>query len=248
MLNKQANPIIIDTETTGFKAPQAVEVAYIELDKSISNLNLRFNSDFELEAFTYQERFKPSKPIDPGAEKVHGISMASLKGCRPTASFKLPEHSHFIAHQASFDHRVLGKPFTSLICTKQLAQIAFEKDHAEGKLRNHKLVTLIDYILPKEESKELIASAHGAMADCVMTWYLLVEILKRLDHIDSWESLAALCTQPKDLSKVVLKTMPFGKHKGRRFEDIDKSYLEWLLSTNPSQDIKNSLAKVGVKD
>ena len=239
------NPIIIDTETTGLKPPiEAVEVAYIELNSDLSKLADRYTTEEKVLHVHYQELFKPTGPIHPQASKVHGKYMRDLIHCRKSAEFELPEHSYFIAHNANYDYRVLNRPDTTLICTKQLAEIAFEIDKDKGSLRNHKLVTLIDHIMPEEQAAELLKDAHGAMGDCIMTYHLLLEIQRRLPHITTWAGLASLCTQPKDMATKVLKTLTFGEYKGTDFKDAPHEYLIWLYKQNPSQPIKNSIEKV----
>lgn len=241
------NPIIIDTETTGLKQPQAIEVAYFELETDISKLSRRFSlksAEYTTQLAMFQERFKPSKPIDPFAEKIHGISLESLANCRLHTEFKLPRHSYFIAHNAIFDWRVLNCPKTKVICTKLLAQQLLTKGVGKDKnLQNHKLTTLIVYFYP-EKGSEMIKEAHGAMQDCMLVYYLLLKLLERAPYVESWEQLCSMCKQPKELENAVCPKMPFGKHRGMLFADIPLDYLQWLSTTNPSQDIKNAIKLV----
>lgn len=235
------NPIIIDTETTGLKAPQAIEVAYIKLNPNLEKLHDRYEQEELLKFDHYAERFKPSKPIEAGASRVNKIYMKDVENCRPTSEFKLPEHSFFIAHNANFDFRVLNKPETTLICTKELAQIAFDKDFSNGQLRNHKLTTLIEYICEQELAHRLLDSAHGALGDCVMTYHLLVEISNRLPHCKTFQDLANLCNQPGKLKPFKPGKIHFGKHKGTLYTEIPEDYLQWLSKQNPDESVKRQI-------
>ena len=59
-----------------------------------------------------------------------------------------------------------------------------------------------------------------------------------MPNVKTWDELAKLCSQGKktyeELDKVIkpLETMPFGKHKGLKFTEIDKDYLIWLRNQN----------------
>lgn len=217
-------PIIIDTETTGLKAPQAIEVAYIELNSDLSKLIDRYSVEEKANHVFYNERFKPSKAIEEGASRTHGIYMKDLVHCRKTSEFALPEHTYFIAHNAKYDHRVLGKPKTNIICTLQLARMIYDKDKIG--LANHKLTTLIAFLY--DDGMDMIKNAHGALEDCRLTYALLLKLLEDMPYIDSWEALAKLCTQDK--AKVITK-MPFGKHRGKPMAEVPIDYLQWLMTT-----------------
>lgn len=228
-------PIIIDTETTGLKMPQAVEVAYITMHPELKEIKNRF--EFELETqheedglVTFNERFKPSKAIEEGASRTHGIYMKDLLHCRPSKEFELPKHTYFIAHNANYDHRVLGKPETTMICTLQLARLAYDKDKIG--LANHKLTTLIAFLY-KEEGMAMIKDAHGALEDCKLTYYLILKLLEDMPYINSWADMAKLCKQAK---KAVVTKMPFGKHRGIAIGEVPRDYLQWLMTTEGLDD------------
>ncbi len=40
---------------------------------------------------------------------------------------------------------------------------------------------------------------------------------------------------------VLIRRMPFGKHKGQRLDEIPVDYLEWLLTTNLDEDLEYSV-------
>jgi exodeoxyribonuclease X len=241
--------LILDTETTGLHAPQACEIAYFPVSDSFSifksnlksafDFNFGLKDDFTFEThfdFIFNSRFKPNKKIDPQAAKVTGITDEHVKDCPSIDTFSLPEETIcIIGHNITYDHKVLSykdlaNPVNvKLICTKELSQLAFQGLNIE----NNKLTTLFQHFYP--EHTDILENAHGAYQDCLMVYMLLYQILERLPKVDSWEKLISLCSQGKktyeQLSELnnVMETIPFGKHKGKKFSEIPKNYLEWLL-------------------
>ena len=37
---------------------------------------------------------------------------------------------------------------------------------------------------------------------------------------------------------VLIRVMPFGKHKGQKMDKVPRDYLEWLLTTDLDEDLK----------
>src|SRR5688572_12649457 len=105
-----AREIILDVETTGIDPRQGhrvIEIACIELD------------DFIPTGKHFHRLIHPDREIDPDAERVHGISMASLMG-KPR--FHEPEvadaflefvgDATLIAHNAAFDRGFVNHELT----------------------------------------------------------------------------------------------------------------------------------------
>ena len=256
--------LVLDTETTGLQAPQACEIAYFSLEDDFSNfksilkshfdLNFNFESDCNFN-FVFNSRFKPNKRIDPQASKVTGIYDKDVANCPSIDSFKLPEETAIlVGHNISYDHKVLSykdlaNPINvSLVCTKELSQLAFQQDN----IKNNKLTTLFEHFYPTRT--DILENAHGAYQDCLMVYMLMYYILERLPAITSWEQLVELCSQGKksyeELSelKKVIEVMPFGKHKGTKMSEVPKDYLKWLskqdgLSPSLENAIKLQLLK-----
>ena len=67
----------------------------------------------------------------------------------------------------------------------------------------------------------LLSSAHDAMADCWMTAYVLIQLMKDRNSTD-FQALYDEMSQPKLLTR-----MPFGKYKGKLFSEVPRSYLTW---------------------
>lgn len=237
---------ILDTETTGLHSPQPVEIAYFKVLDDLAafkeKVHLDFQSGFNFKEnppaeLVFNERFKPNKPIDPGASKITGIWPKDVYNKPNCDTFELPEDCEvIIGHNIAYDHRVLSykdpaNPIdVKLICTKELAQLCFQADNT----KNNKLVTLIEHFYP--EHVEMLQFAHGAYQDCLFVYMLLKVILERLPKVKEWDELVSVCSQGKksyeQLSKNVdkLETMPFGKYKGKVFSEIPVDYCRWLLT------------------
>lgn len=78
--------------------------------------------------------------------------------------------------------------------------------------------------------------AHDAVPDILAT----IAILRKFMH-DNSMTLQDVVEWLQD--PIVLETCPFGKHKGKSFNDIPKGYLRWCKEnwTNPSPDLAHTL-------
>lgn len=233
--------VIIDTETTGLVEPQAVEIAIITLPDELSefrtlDLDKILANHTSIEHFegVFEQRYRPTKAIDPRASAVTGIYMKDVMGCPSIKTFNFPESiEFFIAHNAVFDWKVLNQPEVKLICTKELSQLVFA---GEKGLKNNKATTVTEFLFP-ELGKELTENAHGALADCKLVFYILHKVLERLPQVKTWDDLAKLCSQGgkfksyEELDKPTqpLASLPFGKYKGVPTAEVPKDYLKWLL-------------------
>ena len=229
---------IADTETTGFKDPQACEIGWLHVQDLLADFKnteidnpLSVLTDDSYFVGTYEQRFRPTKAIELQASKVTGIYMKDVLRCPSITTFEYPKTvKYMIGHNIAYDWRVFGEPEVKLICTKELAQLVFPK--GEG-LKSHKLTSLVEWLFP-EEGATLVANAHGALLDCKLVYLLLQKILAKLPQVETWEQLSSLCSQGKksyeELDKPLeeMKVLPFGKHKGMKFSEVPKDYLKWL--------------------
>ena len=231
--------VIADSETTGLVEPQACEVAFIELPEDFNEFReldipnpIEFLTNHDLHSSVFEQRYRPTKAIDPRASQVTGIYMKDLVNCPSIKEFEYPKTTEvMIGHNISYDWRVFGKPDVKLICTKELAQLVYSK---KDGLANNKLTTLTEFLY-KEEGKKLTLKAHGALLDCKLVYLILLKISRKLSQVQSWDDLVSLCSQgtrsyeETDKVLVPLTLMPMGKYGGRRFEDIPTDYLKWIL-------------------
>lgn len=193
-LNTQYPAAVVDTETTGLKEPQPLEVAYIQLR------NLEYYHTVPLIAEdlpTFQKRFDVTKEIDYGAQKIHGISKADVRGLPVYSNLtdlELPdETSYLICHNAPFDSRVL-EPGTDFFRYKYICTINLAKALWPGR-KSYSMANLMKDFFP-ENHKILTKDAHGALVDCKLVLLILEKALEEFELTD-WESLYELAGYSK---------------------------------------------------
>jgi len=193
---------ILDTETASLKGG-VVELAYLEVDKDLNIIS------------EFVQRTNPERPIEPGAQAIHGISDDDVKDCQTLeqtcAAIGLSSIS-LIAHNAAFDARMIGKvvEVRRSLCTLDLA-----RQYVVGTT-NCKLETLQRELdLPKRDS-------HSALGDVHTVRDLLLHILVVSGL--PMETLFDRQDKPR-----ILTTMPIGKHKGKLMLKVPRDYRAWLL-------------------
>jgi DNA polymerase III epsilon subunit-like protein len=217
--------IVLDFETTGLQPGyRPVEIAWLEFD-SLYKVSQSVTSLID-----------PQIPIEPGAQKVHGISSEMLAGMPTLEEFLQGEHADkfadehvlVVAHNAAFDLPMFApfcKKATSL-CTMRLAQALYPT------AENHKLQTLASMFAVDVEP------THRAMADVGACFELLRTIAKKEDKSIDELLVVASYTSPESL-------MPFGKHKGKMIKDLPSDYVAWLSTTlEPSHWIHPVIAQL----
>lgn len=106
---------IADTETTGIDPNAGHRI--IEVALAVFAYDIPSNTHRQL-GKTYVQRINPMRPIDPGAEAVHGISLAMLRGAptwdvvAPNVNKILSKTNLFVAHNAVFDAPFLAIELT----------------------------------------------------------------------------------------------------------------------------------------
>ncbi len=219
--------IFFDTETTGNEPKDVlIQIAYKNGDDSFMGL------------------YKPSMKIPPEASAVHHITNKMLAD---KLSFKESgdlekikqlfedKDTVVVAHNACFDLEMVKKEGivpSNFICTLRVAR-HLDK---EGKISKFNLQYL-RYLL----EIEVEATAHDAMGD-VMVLEKLFERLKTkmiqedgLSEEQAIEKMIEISSRPS-----LLRTFNFGKHNGKKIEDVikvDRGYLEWLLGEKEKSDV-----------
>jgi DNA polymerase-3 subunit epsilon len=128
-----AREIVLDTETTGLdpkSGHRVIEIACIEIEDLLPT------------GRHFHRYIDPERDIDPEAEKVHGISRASLHGKPKFADAEIADQfidfvgdAPLIAHNAAFDRGFINHeleqcgraalPVARWICTYEMAKVRF---------------------------------------------------------------------------------------------------------------------------
>ena len=214
--------IFLDTETTGTgEGGRLCQIA------------------FKTEAgLIVNELFNPGKPISVEAMSIHHITNEMVKD---KLQFKNSEawkkltglfadtRNIMIAHNAKFDKGMLRKEDIhpqKTICTYKMARF-LDKD---GIISQYSLQYLRYYL-----SLNIDASPHDALGDILVLEALFKRIHAKVTQefgVDAIGKMIELTNNP-----ILLPRMPFGKHKGVKFEKIPVDYLQWLSGTDLDEDM-----------
>lgn len=197
---------VIDTETCGLQGG-VVEVASVDvIDGQIVN--------------PMSDLILPDRPISRQAMAVHRITEAMVVG-KPTIEEAISRYhgsAFYVAHNASFDRRMLPEMHGDWICTMVLSRQLWPGIKYGNQALRHSLKL--------EVSPPTDLHAHRALYDCYVTAALLIRIMET----SGWDAsqMAQRC-QPASVAGDVL---PFGKYRGQSVAAIarkDPRYLRWVL-------------------
>lgn len=196
------NIIVIDTETTGLqKGARPVEIAYVDVGGEKE----------------YCERFNPGMAIDAQAAAITGIGYDQIKDCRMYTDFEMPDCQYIAGHNISYDVRILAEFNPAIDGIKQICTLALSR-HCWPHIPSHKLADMIELVQPG-----FSFDAHSALDDVKATRVLLLAIVDKLG-LNTADELFVASEKAR-----VIKTMPFGKHRGVPMSSLPKSYVRWAL-------------------
>ncbi len=224
--------VLLDTETTGFKAP----IYVVELAAQTMR-------GWMPEGPPFQRLLNHNADIPPEASRVNGYTREILErdGEPPIDVYQAfadyVDGRPLVAYNLRYDlDNVLRPEWQRLgispigcpgFCALRLTQRLLDPVPAG----NHKLQTLRQfYRLPQR-------GAHTALGDVETVVDLMQQVLRPLAEargLDTWEAISAFTAAPWFPSRIA-----FGKHKGRLFrEALDDpslyAWLQWLASSrNP---------------
>lgn len=197
-----------DVETTGVKPEdKVVEVAWVATDADLVILESK------------RSLINPGIPIPPSASGVHGITNKDVIDSPTMDEFMdqegvvFEEATAMICHNVAFDSRYLGpylREGALLGCTLRLARKLLPD------VDNHKLQTL-RYALELDAGQ-----AHSALGDVTA----LVSLFRKFSEMTG---LTPLELVKESAAPIMIKVMPFGKHKGSPLEKLPRDYRAWLL-------------------
>ena len=209
--------IFLDTETTGndLLFDRLVQISYSHSGKLIS------------------EFFKAPVPISIKAQSITHITNKMIGDKKPFSQSEMKKELEallkeniIVAHNAQFDLAMLaheGLVAPKFICTLKIARFLDE----EEKIAEYNLQFLRYYF-----ELDIKADAHSAQGDVLVLEAVFKKLYDRMmethnDHDTVINKMIEMSSSP-----FLFRTFNFGKHKGKKVEDVakfDKPYLEWLL-------------------
>ena len=214
------NIVVFDTETTGTEC---------EIDRLVELAGVSLDGITDFTTFVNPEREIPAE-----AKAIHHILEHEVMGAplEPEAVQHFlnrffvdkPGNHVLAAHNAKFDRgfisRIKPEWKPQYICTYKCSLLAFPDAprHTNQVLR---------YYLGLDVSVPDGLFPHRALYDAIVTRAILRELLT----IFSVERLIDISANP-----VLLPKVPFGKHAGKTWDQVDYGYLKWALGPTGPKD------------
>ncbi len=218
---------VIDFETTGIPENgiehSVVEAAFIDFDPAEKAIR-RF----------YQDLVVPSTPMSLEALAVHHIDeeVAINEGADCDHVFNLLDEKEanqkiiFVAHNADFEMKFFN-PYNSLWIDTYKIALRLYPDAPK-----HTNQFLKYYLGIKDHPKH--HPPHRALPDC----YVTAQILSKMSEKMTFNEMIHFSKQPPYLT-----FMPFGKHRGKKFEDLPQDYIAWILKQPDFDEAVNCAAR-----
>ena len=214
--------IFLDTETTG-------------TDEDDRLCQIAFKTEAGL---IVNELYNPGRPISIEAMSIHHITNEMVRNKPPfknsmtwkklTELFKDSDNI-MVAHNAMFDVAMLQREDVhpqKTICTLKMARFL----DREGQIPQYNLQYLRYYL-----KLNVDANPHDALGEI-----LVLEALFNRIHSKAMNKFGVYAIDKMiEVTKnpVLLARIPYGKHKGMRFEEIPIDYLQWLSETDLDEDM-----------
>ncbi|MBI5346965.1 MAG: DUF3820 family protein [Chlamydiae bacterium] len=222
---RQETFVCIDCEATGLD---------LEKDKIIEIAAAKFNFDTIFD--TYDTLIDPECSIPDESQAIHHISQSMVFG-KPKIKEILPTFLNFIGkyiivgHGINFDLTLItnAAKTNQIPCDFSRAPVidTLRLARLYGESPINSLEKLGKHFNVEQEG------AHRAMTDVLLN----IEVFKHLaSFFSTTEDLLARLKKP-----ILLKAMPLGKHKGRKFSDIPLEYLQWAADKDFDQDLLFSI-------
>jgi exodeoxyribonuclease X len=222
--------IIADAETTGLVEPQTIQLA--------TKGPIAFGHHLDDFPATVVTRYKPTKPIEPGAMATHRIIPADLEGCEPspTAFVFPPEAEYLVGFGVDYDWKAMGSPDL-----KRIDVLAMAKRVWDG-LGSYKLTALIFEHFEAATALELTEHAHDAEQDVYLTALILEHVLAEMKglkgiHPTSWADVYAFSEEARIPLRIGFsKYGPKNGQPGTPYIDVPTGMLKWIIDPQRVKD------------
>ncbi len=238
--------VFFDLETTGTDnvKDRIVELAFIKI-----------LPDGKRDKFV--KRINPGIPIPPEVTAIHGISDEDVKNC-PT--FKLIAHQLYDWMKGCDLGGYNSSKFDLPLLAEEFLRVGINVDFTERHMID------VQQIFFKMEARTLSAAysfyckkeltnAHSAEADIDATIEVLEAQLNRYDTLGTEVPALHQFTHTDEYvdyaRRIVMKdghpVFNFGKHKGRRVEDIfnaEPQYYDWMMQADFALHTKQKISEI----
>jgi len=229
--------VIFDCETTGTDRLQD-QVIELCIQRGLAD-----------DAPSQTWRIKPAAPIHPGAQAVHGITLADLEGCPAFAAVAddiaavFAETDVIVGYNIAFDIDMLQAEYTRIgrplldLNGKKVVDAFRLWQQCEPRSLQHAHQRFVG---------NGFAAAHSASADVAATGRVLSGMLRAFNLAgEDWESIACKC-DPQYASRASwvgpsrhlrwdgdVVVLGFGKHSNAPVHQLaagpDRSFLRWVV-------------------
>ncbi len=217
--------VCLDCESTGLLP---------EEDRIIEIAAARFTFDQVLQEF--ETLVDPQCDIPTISQGIHKISKNMIEG-KPKIAEVLPQVLKMITghilvgHGIGFDMALIAAEAKRHQIPCQIKEQPYLDTLRMARLYGESPVNSLQQLrqhfnIPSE-------GAHRAMSDVIVNIAVFKQLAKTYQTI---EELFQILQKP-----IQLKTMPLGKHKGRRFDEIPLEYLCWAERKDFDQDLLYSI-------
>lgn len=194
-------------------------------------------------------RFRPTIPISPGAQAVHGITMDDLEGCPGFAEVASEVRAVFERAEVLVGYNVA---FDIDILQEELRRAGSAPlDLADKKIIDaFRLWQQCEPRSLQDAHRRFVGdefeAAHSARADVEATGRVLEGMLRHFGLPGDWAEVARVCEPERAFwigpsrhvrwDEAGRAVLGFGKHRGRPLGEIaggrESGYLEWILGAD----------------
>ncbi|MBM3183725.1 MAG: DNA polymerase III subunit epsilon [Chlamydiae bacterium] len=217
--------VCLDCESTGLEPDK---------DRIIEIAVARFTFDQVLEQF--ETLIDPECEIPTTSQNIHKITKEMLTGQPKIAEvlprlLKMIDGHILVGHGIGFDIALVAAEAKRYNIPSRIDQQVYLDTLRMARLYGESPVNSLQYL--RHHFNIASFGAHRAMSDVIVN----IEVFKHLAKpYQTTDELFQTLQKP-----IRMKTMPLGKHKGRRFEEIPLEYLLWAERKDFDQDLLFSI-------
>ncbi len=217
--------VCLDCESTGLDPVQ---------DRIIEIAVASFTFDQILNSF--ESLVDPERPIPETSQEIHKISQEMIQG-KPKIAEILPDllkriEGHIlVGHGIGFDISLIAAEAKRHQIPTQIEKQPYFDTLRMARLYGESPINSLQQL--RQHFNIEPEGAHRAMSDVIVNIEVFKQLSKTYETVDAW--------MDRLQKPIRLRTMPLGKHKGRKFEEIPIEYLYWAEKKDFDQDLLYSI-------